>query len=107
MAEVTCITPGCTNPRFPKRRICNQCRNHQNGEAAKRKRRTEKVKRAKLGPCGPTCQEWRRCTEERLWVDGPLPCEAMLDFEVGVEFDTSEPSYWVIPLTAVRVVEVR
>lgn len=63
-----------------------------------------RAKDAKLGPCGPLCREWRRCTRERLWVDGPLPCESTLDFEVGYEYESdSQPTLWTIPLTAVRL----
>lgn len=62
-----------------------------------------KPKQKKLGPCNPQCPEWRRCKAGRLWVDGPLPCETMLEWETENEFERdSSPSYWVIPLT-VRV----
>lgn len=105
---LTCITPGCTNPRTPKRRICNVCRNHQRGEAAKRRRQAEAAKRRRqaakvkskvYGPCNPDCAGWRRCTGERLWVDGPLPCEKLLPFEVDYDYEKdSSPTLLVIPL---------
>lgn len=56
--------------------------------------------------CNPECPEWRRCTGGRLWVTGPVPCEVLLDFEVGTEFETdSSPSLWVMPLQVRVVVE--
>src|SRR6185503_9780469 len=43
--------------------------------------------------CNPECTEWRRCKAGRLWVDGPLPCEKLLPFEIENEFDgDSSPS---------------
>lgn len=51
--------------------------------------------------CNPDCVEWRRCRAGRLWVDGPLPCETLLKWEIENEFeDDSSPSLWTIPLTA-------
>lgn len=42
----------------------------------------------------------RRCRNERLWLD-VLPCEARLDFEVGVEYDKdSSRSLWTMPIEA-------
>lgn len=109
METLICITPGCNNPRDRNRRICTACRNHQNGEAAKRRRQAAAARRKRqagkvkvYGPCNPDCAGWRRCTRERLWVK-QLLCESLLDDEVGVEYDTNEPSYWTIPLTAVRL----
>jgi hypothetical protein len=93
----TCITPGCTNARDHNRRICNVCRNRQRGEAAKRKRRSNIY-----GPCNPACPGWQRCTEGRLWLDR-LPCETLLPFEVGVEFDTGDLTLWRMPLLVMDV----
>lgn len=107
----TCITPNCDNPRDRNRRICTACRNHKNGEAAKRRRQAEAARRKRqagkvkvYGPCNPDCAGWRQCTRERLWVDGPLPCETLLKFEVDYEYEKdSQPTIWVMPLTAVRL----
>lgn len=56
--------------------------------------------------CNPDCVEWRRCRTGRLWVDGPLPCETLLKWEIENEFDgDSSPSYWVVPLVVRVAVE--
>lgn len=58
-----------------------------------------KPKREKLGPCNPACPEWRGCKAGRLWVTGPVPCETLLPFEIGVEYEVdSSPTFWVMPL---------
>lgn len=98
----TCKTPGCNNTRDHNRRICNVCRNRQRGNAAKRERRKRLAPlggKVKLGPCNPDCPEWRRCTDERLWLDR-LPCETLLPFEeLGIEYEEdSSPTVWRIPL---------
>jgi len=50
--------------------------------------------------CNDLCSKWRQCIDDKLWLDGPLPCEGLLDDEIGVEFERdSSPSYWVIPLS--------
>lgn len=34
-----------------------------------------------------------------MWVTGPMPCETLLDFEVGTEYETdSSPTLWVMPI---------
>lgn len=62
-----------------------------------RRRHDKKVK--PYGPCTPTCAGWKQCTEGRQWAKGPVPCETLLDDEIGVDFDPdATPSLWVIPL---------
>lgn len=46
------------------------------------------------------CPMLRRCQNERLWLD-VLPCEAQLDFEVGVEYEVdSLPTLGRMPVVA-------
>lgn len=60
--------------------------------------RASKPKREKLGPCNPDCTMWRRCNAGRKWLD-VLPCETVLPFEVGMQYERdSLPSLWVIPI---------
>lgn len=59
----------------------------------------------KLGPCNPACPMWRRCKDGRLWVD-VLPCEEVLDWENGIEFERdSFPTMGRVPMVARVAVE--
>ena len=50
--------------------------------------------------CNHSCPGWRECNSQRLWAQAePLPCEGLLDDEIGVEYDTNELTLWVMPLT--------
>jgi hypothetical protein len=106
-----CKTPGCPNPRAPKRRICTVCRNRINGEIAKRRRYALRRvlpgvagKQKVYGPCAPACPGWQDCTTGRLWIAGPLPCETLLEDEVGKEYEAGDLTLWRIPLqVSVRI----
>jgi hypothetical protein len=99
---MTCKTPGCPNPVASKRRICTVCRNRINGEIAKRRRYASKQK--VYGPCAPACPGWQDCTTGRLWIAGPLPCEVLLDDEVGKQYEPGDLTLWRIPLqVSVRI----
>lgn len=84
-----CKTPGCPNPPAPKRRICTQCRNAQRGQAARRMRYERRNTQARPGShgCTPGCPSWAACVSGRLWVVGPVPCEGLLDDEIGQEYE--------------------
>ena len=103
-----CLTPGCLNPRLPKRRICHDCnRQRQN---AQHRARVSSINRARgvarKWPACKDCCHYRECKDGRLWVDGPLPCETLLDWEIGASYDTGdERSYYVIPLAIIYGVE--
>ena len=96
-----CKTPNCPNPRLPKRRICHDCnRQRQN---AQHRARVSSINRARgVARKWPACKDCTflpKCRDERLWLNGPLPCETLLDWEIEAEYDTdSSPSYYVIPL---------
>ena len=50
--------------------------------------------------CNVSCPGWQECNSQRLWAQAePLPCEGLLDDEIGVEYDTNELTLWVMPLT--------
>lgn len=56
--------------------------------------------------CNPDCPEWQRCRAGRLWVDGPLPCETLLEWEVGLEYETdSLPTLGRMPVVGRVAVE--
>lgn len=109
----TCANPECPNSnplpigRFPpsrgesRRELCDDCYRAY-------KREYQHLQRQKPAIAVPAqhhsrgcadCTMRRRCRKERLWIDGPLPCEGLLDDEIGVEFDPdSSPTVWRMPL---------
>lgn len=93
-----CSTPDCTNPRLKGRRICADCnRLHQN--AQHRERWAAKYGQRRWPACHDCCH-YQDCKGQRLWAkNAPLPCETLLDDEIGMEFETGELSLWVMPLS--------
>lgn len=64
-----------------------------------------KSKQEKLGPCNPNCPMWRRCKDGRKWLD-VLPCETVLPFEAGIQYERdSFPTMGRVPMVARVVVE--
>jgi hypothetical protein len=99
-----CKTPGCPNPKLAGRRLCADCRRIQSAEW-QRERYTPKAHSTRPWPPCEKCAEYRRCKDERLWMS-QLPCEVLLDDEVGVMYDEgAERSYYVIPLPVRERVE--
>lgn len=48
--------------------------------------------------CNASCPAWDRCREEKLWEkQEALPCEVMLDSEMGFEAEPSELPVWQMP----------
>lgn len=59
----------------------------------------------KLGPCNPRCPMWRHCKAGRLWLD-TLPCEEVLEWEEGIEYERdSLRTLWVMPMVVRVAVE--
>lgn len=90
---MTCTTPGCPNPRLPKRRVCRDCDRLRQRNQERERCGTQ----ARKWPACEKCYHYRECKDGRLWVNGPLPCEELLDWEVGAQFDTGELSLRVWP----------
>lgn len=101
-----CKNPGCTNPRAPGQRICTVCRNRQRGKAAQRQRQRERDHTGFFG-CNTNCSNWQSCNAGRLWAKPePLPCENLLDDEIGYEYEAADGlAVWVMPLTVTVRVE--
>lgn len=56
--------------------------------------------------CNAECPEWRGCKAGRLWVTGPVPCEVLLEWEVGLEYETdSLPTLGRMPIVGRVAVE--
>lgn len=92
-----CVRPGCINPRVWNRRICVAHTYEQSNEA-KKKRKQEPTKPGSDG-CNPHCSAWKDCTINRLWAGfEPVPCEALLDDEIGMTYETGELSLFVVPV---------
>lgn len=102
-----CATPGCPYTRIHYRSVCAFCHSQQVNEAAKRRRGSHNRKAGTTFRCNEGCRYWRDCTTERLWAKAdPLPCESLLDDEIGCEYEGGELSVWIMPLKAVMRVGV-
>lgn len=109
----TCANPDCPNPnplpldQFPiskgesRRNLCDTCYRAQKREYQRLQRQKPVIAVPALHQsrgCNE-CSMRKRCRKERLWLNGPLPCEGLLDDEIGVEFEAdSSPSLWTMPL---------
>lgn len=92
-----CVRPGCTNPRAWNRRICAQHACIQSNEA-KKKRRQEPKKPGKDG-CNINCPQWFNCSINKLWLKfEPVPCESLLDDEIGMVYETGELTLLSFPV---------